>query len=87
MFLPGLRNDWRSYVFIWIDATEPAAELALHLGMSSEQCPELPEGVDVAWIAHQARTGLGGLATDRLLRTGRDHTSVEVDLTAATGDP
>ena len=40
------------HVFVWIDPSYAEAELAMHAGPPPDRAPELPDGVDVVWVAN-----------------------------------
>ncbi len=43
------------HLFIWIDSSNPAPEVAMFAGTLPSQPPTLPVGVDVVWIATRPR--------------------------------
>ena len=40
------------HLFIWMDASQAEAELAMHTGPPPDSPPVLPHGVDVVWVAN-----------------------------------
>ena len=40
------------HIFIWMDSSQPDAELAMHTGPPPDAAPVLPDGVDVVWVAN-----------------------------------
>lgn len=56
------------HLFVWLNASEADAELAISTLGPPPSPPALPPGVDVVWLATQAAPGHGSAGVGRLLR-------------------
>jgi hypothetical protein len=63
-----LANADERHLYVWVNATTPDAELALHIGETPTLIPVLPEGIDTVWVGSWGVTSLGKQGFERLLR-------------------
>jgi hypothetical protein len=63
-----LANVDERHLYVWVNATTPDAELALHIGETPTSIPTLPEDIDAVWVGSWGITSLGNEGFERLLR-------------------
>jgi hypothetical protein len=65
--LAGTVSDER-HLFVWLDSSRPAAELAVFTGTPPAMPPSLPPAVDAVWLATKAMLAPGKVGVQRLWR-------------------
>lgn len=59
------------HLFIWLNPSEMAAEMAFSLTPPPDETPQLPAGIDVVWLAGRGTPGHGAIGLSRLLRLAK----------------